>query len=268
MLWGESAGQTWFQLAELALAFALSALIGLEREIRQKSAGLRTYTLVGFSSALIILVSKYGFTDILQSNRIVLDPSRVAAQVVSGIGFIGGGVIFVHKDAVRGLTTAATVWLTSAVGMACGAGLPVLAFAVFGGHFVVVGLFPMIERRLPRSRWAPTPLRVSYLDGRGILGEILSVCTQNDFSVDRVRAENDQSREPSGFQAAKGDGKSLADDATARGGFEGEGGRPQKGTVTLTLEIRGARSIGKLIAKLTEINGVVAVQAGEPGPAD
>jgi uncharacterized membrane protein YhiD involved in acid resistance len=152
-------GQSWVQLAELALAFILSASIGLEREIRQKSAGLRTYTLVGFSSALVMLVSKYGFTNILESGRVVLDPSRIAAQIVSGIGFIGGGLIFVRKDIVRGLTTAATVWLTAAVGMACGAGLPILAIAVTFGHFVVVFVFPSIERRLPKSRWAPRRCR-------------------------------------------------------------------------------------------------------------
>jgi putative Mg2+ transporter-C (MgtC) family protein len=109
MLFLEPNGQSWIQLSELALAFVLSALIGLEREMRQKSAGLRTYTLVGFSSALIMLVSKYGFTDVLEGGRIVLDPSRMAAQIVSGIGFIGGGVIFVRKDIVRGLTTASIV---------------------------------------------------------------------------------------------------------------------------------------------------------------
>jgi putative Mg2+ transporter-C (MgtC) family protein len=101
MLFGEPIGQSWLQLSELALAFVLSALIGLEREIRQKSAGLRTYTLVGVSSALIMLVSKYGFTDVLENGRVVLDPSRVAAQIVSGIGFIGGGVIFVRRPCAR-----------------------------------------------------------------------------------------------------------------------------------------------------------------------
>src|ERR1700723_1899942 len=123
----EQAGQGWVQLGELGLAFVLSALIGVEREIRHKSAGLRTYTLVGFSSALIMLVSKYGFTDVIQAGRVVLDPSRVAAQIVSGIGFIGGGVIFVRKDIVRGLTTASIVWLTAAIGMAGGARPPLLA---------------------------------------------------------------------------------------------------------------------------------------------
>ena len=112
------------------MAFTLSALIGLERELRQKAAGLRTHTLVGVASALIMLVSKYGFSDVLVPEHIILDPSRVAAQVVSGVGFIGAGLIFVRKDAVRGLTTAAVVWLVAAIGMACGGGLPGLALAV------------------------------------------------------------------------------------------------------------------------------------------
>src|ERR1700723_2723245 len=144
MLIGELAGQGWLQIRDLRLALLLSALIGLEREIRHKSAGLRTYTLVGFAAALIMLVSKYGFTNILINDRIVLDPSRIAAQIVTGIGFIGGGLIFVRRDSVRGLTTAAIVWLTAAIGMACGAGLPGLALAVTALHFVVGFAFPYI----------------------------------------------------------------------------------------------------------------------------
>ncbi len=147
---GEASGQGWLQLGELGSAFFLSALIGLEREWRQKSAGLRTYTLVGLASALFLLVSKYGFTDVLHPGTVVLDPSRVAAQIVSGIGFIGAGIIFVRGDNVRGLTTAATVWLTAAVGMACGAGLPLLALAATAAHFIVIFLFPHLLRRLPK----------------------------------------------------------------------------------------------------------------------
>src|SRR4029453_7366990 len=119
----EPVGEGWDQVGQLAVAFALSSLIGLEREVRQRSAGLRTHALVGVAWALIMLVSKYGFTDVL-GDDVVLDPSRVAAQIVSGIGFIGAGLIFVRRDAVRGLTTAATIWLTAAVGMAAGGGLP------------------------------------------------------------------------------------------------------------------------------------------------
>jgi hypothetical protein len=82
---GQQVGQGWVQLGELGLAFVLSALIGAEREIRHKSAGLRTYTLVGFGAALIMLVSKYGFMNILVDNRVVLDPSRIAAHRRRGV---------------------------------------------------------------------------------------------------------------------------------------------------------------------------------------
>lgn len=142
-------GQGAKQLYELGAAFVLSAVIGLEREARRKSAGLRTYTVVGTSAALFLLISKYGFNDVLRSGQIVLDPSRVAAQIVTGIGFIGAGLIFVHNDRVQGLTTAATVWLVTAVGMACGAGLLLLAVVVTIAYFIVAFLFPALIRLLP-----------------------------------------------------------------------------------------------------------------------
>jgi putative Mg2+ transporter-C (MgtC) family protein len=145
----EIEGQGMKQFLELGSAFLLSAAIGLEREISHKSAGLRTYTVVGTTAALFFLISKYGFTDVLVVDRVVLDPSRVAAQIVTGIGFIGAGLIFVKGDRVTGLTTAATVWLVTGVGMACGAGLPLLALAVTAAYFVVAFLFPLILRLLP-----------------------------------------------------------------------------------------------------------------------
>jgi putative Mg2+ transporter-C (MgtC) family protein len=156
----EPTGQSLTQFCELGLAFLLSALIGVEREMRRKSAGMRTYTIVGTAAALFLLVSKYGFTDVLAKDLIVLDPSRVAAQVVTGIGFIGAGIIFVRKDHVQGLTTAATVWLVSAIGMACGAGLPWLAVAATFGYFVVALVFPLILRRI----LGPDPSSESQLE--------------------------------------------------------------------------------------------------------
>jgi putative Mg2+ transporter-C (MgtC) family protein len=267
MTFGEPIGQGWPQFAELGLALVLSALIGLEREMRQKSAGLRTYTLVGLASALIILISKYGFTDILAGGRVVLDPSRIAAQIVSGIGFIGGGVIFVRKDLVRGLTTATTIWVTSAVGMACGAGLPLLAIAVTGANFLVIYGFQLIERRLPKSRWAPTPLQVSYQDGRGILRDILIVCTQQDFAVTGMQVQREG--EPIGDRRGKQSGKGRAKDAAHATAtiVEPDDGSPMtsKGTVTVSLELRGGRSVARLVDKLSEIDGVSAVKVGEAG---
>ena len=241
----EQAGQGWLQLGELGLAFVLSALIGLEREIRHKSAGLRTYTLVGFAAALIMLVSKYGFMSILVNNRIVVDPSRIAAQIVTGIGFIGGGLIFVRRDSVRGLTTAAIVWLTAAIGMACGAGLPVLALAVTAGHFIVVLGFPYIARRLPKSKWTPSLLQVTYQDGREILRDVLVKCTQHGFSVSNLQVE----RMPSPPES-----RNAADSPPPPSG---------QGTVTVALEVQGTGSISKLAARLADIEGVVSVNAGD-----
>jgi putative Mg2+ transporter-C (MgtC) family protein len=232
-----------------------------------KSAGLRTYTLVGLASALIILISKYGFTNILADGRVVLDPSRMAAQIVSGIGFIGGGVIFVRKDLVRGLTTATTIWVTSAVGMACGAGLPLLAIAVTAAHFIVIFGFQSLERHLPKSRWSPTSLQVSYQDGRGVLRDILTVCTQQDFAVTGVQVERDgeTGRDRRGKQSGKSRAKEPAYATAAVLEPNDEAPAPPKGTVAVALELRGGRSIARLVDKLSEIDGVSAVNVGDAG---
>jgi putative Mg2+ transporter-C (MgtC) family protein len=242
-------GQGLPQLGELTLAFVLSALIGIEREIRQKSAGLRTHTLVGVSAALFMLISKYGFNDIISYGRIVLDPSRVAAQVVSGIGFIGGGVIFMRRDMVRGLTTAASIWFTAALGMACGAGLVILALATTLGHFVIMLGFPALVRRLPKSRKLPTEIQVSYQDGRGLLRTILVRCTDLRFSIDRVGLE--QSR----VAAAGAISFEMVEDL----GENHEIPPQSKGDVTLTMLVRGKRPVSHLVAALSDIDGVYEV---------
>jgi putative Mg2+ transporter-C (MgtC) family protein len=184
-----------------------------------------------------MLVSKYGFMNVLVNNRVVLDPSRVAAQIVTGIGFIGGGLIFVRRTNVRGLTTAAIVWLTAAIGMACGAGLPILALAVTGGHFVIVFAFPFVAGRLPKSRWTPSLLQICYYDGREALREVLVKCTQYNFAVSRLQVE-------------KEDPPAILEDATKR-------------TVTVALEVQGTGSVSKLASKLADIDGVVSVHAGD-----
>ncbi|MEU3844412.1 MgtC/SapB family protein [Streptomyces sp. NPDC028635] len=179
--------QDGLSLAYLSAAFGLCAVIGLEREYRRKSAGLRTHVLVGLGAALFMLVSKYGFADMLGRPGVALDPSRVAAQIVSGIGFIGGGLIFVRRDAVRGLTTAASVWLAASIGAAAGAGLLVLACAVTVAYLVVAFVFPVLARWLPRSPTETVLLRISYLDGRGLLRDIVSECTGAGFHVAGLR---------------------------------------------------------------------------------
>jgi putative Mg2+ transporter-C (MgtC) family protein len=237
--WGEATGQGWEQIGELGLALVLSAAIGLEREVRQKSAGLRTHTLVGLGSALIMLVSKYGFTDVLTGHT-VLDPSRVAAQIVSGIGFIGGGLIFVRRDIVRGLTTAAVVWLTAAVGMAAGAGLPVLALVVTGSHFLVVLGFAPLAARIPGSTRAPAWLRLDYDDGRGVLRTALSYCTDMGYGVIDLSTDHHPEH---------------AEDE-------------HRGTVTVHLTVQGPRPVIELATVLSEIDGVRHVSTTQDDDAD
>lgn len=222
-------GQGLKQMGELALAFGLSSLIGLEREWRQKSAGLRTHALVGVGAALFLLVSKYGFSDVLRRGTIVLDPSRVAAQIVTGIGFIGGGLIFVRGDAVRGLTTAATIWLTAAIGMACGAGLAWLALAATFAHFLVAFAYPPLVGALPRSRYIGYEMRVVYADGAGVLRQIVTECSRLGFSLVNVHTHE------------------------LSGKFDGSA------AVAVSFEVRGQRSVTPLIDTLNRLDGVFEV---------
>ena len=188
---GPLVGENWEQVGELGAALLLSAVIGVEREYRQKDAGLRTHTLVGLGSALFMIVSKYGFNDVLSAQEIVVDPSRMAAQIVSGIGFIGAGLIFVRKESVRGLTTAASIWLVAAVGAAAGAGLVVLAGVATAGYLVfIAGIFRVVTHHLPRPPGSVSELRVRYLDGRGVLRHLLQTATSRGFIIDELSTES------------------------------------------------------------------------------
>jgi putative Mg2+ transporter-C (MgtC) family protein len=176
-------GQGWRQLGALLLAFGLSSVVGMERQLRGKSAGLRTQAIVGTSAALFLLVSKYGFADVLSSRTVVLDPSRVAAQIVSGIGFLGAGLIITRRGAVRGLTTAAAVWETAAIGTAAAAGLTMLACVVTALHFVIVFGYTALSRWLPGADRAPAGFTVIYEEHRGVLRDLLAVCTARGWSI-------------------------------------------------------------------------------------
>jgi putative Mg2+ transporter-C (MgtC) family protein len=240
-------GEGWRQAGELGLALLLSAAVGLEREIRQKDAGLRTHTLVGVGAALFMLISKYGFTDVLESRLVVLDPSRVAAQIVSGIGFLGAGLIFVRRDSVRGLTTAASIWVTAAIGAAAGAGLIVLALLATGIYFIVALVFPLATRRLPTSATAISALRVRYPDGRGLLRNVLHEATERGFAIDDVSTE------------------ALGRRPRAAGGSDGDGAPLM---VEVTLHVHGKRSVTELAAALSDLDYVDAVLATDANAID
>jgi putative Mg2+ transporter-C (MgtC) family protein len=236
-----SGGEGWKQAGELGLALVLSAAIGLEREIRQKNAGLRTHTLVGVGAALFMLISKYGFADVLRPGLVILDPSRVAAQIVTGVGFLGAGLIFVRRDSVRGLTTAAGVWVTAAVGSAAGAGLPILAVLTTGIYLLVALAFPEVTRRLPWSTTAVSALRVHYPDGYGRLRDILRQATAQGFVIDDVQAET-----------VGGPQVPAAPDSA-----------PGIRMVEVTLHVHGKRSVNDLAASLSALENVQAVLASD-----
>lgn len=162
------------QFALVTLAFLLSSVIGLERQFRHKAAGLRTHALVGLGSCVFTLISVHGFIT-LAEYQVTRDPSRIAAQIVSGIGFLGAGVIFVNRNVVRGLTTAASIWLAAAVGMACGAGLIPLAIFATALHFVAVFLVAPLGRMIQSGD--RSTVQVSYVDGQGVLRDILARAT-------------------------------------------------------------------------------------------
>jgi putative Mg2+ transporter-C (MgtC) family protein len=229
-LYAEPTGQSWVQFGELTLALVLSSLIGLEREFRAKSAGLRTHTLVGVAAALIVLVSKYGFGDTIVKYAVVLDPSRVAAQIVSGIGFIGGGLIFVQRDVVRGLTTAAIIWLTAAVGMACGAGLPLLALFVTGVHFLVVYGYTPLAKRILSER---ADIHVQYTPGRGAVEKVMQMCTGRGYAIKELAVEQSDT---------------MAENET-RG---------------IHLQLSGRRGVEGLLVAMGDIKGVVTARLTSP----
>ena len=142
----------------LVFAAGLGAVIGFEREWRAKEAGLRTHFLVAMGSALVMIVSKYGFIDLTLANGDFFpgtrgaDPARIAAQVIGGISFLGAGVIVLHKRFIMGLTTAATIWTTSAIGLAVGAGIYIVPCVAT--VLVLVGLEAgrLADRHIGRAR--------------------------------------------------------------------------------------------------------------------
>lgn len=115
-------------LLRLLVAGICGAAIGFERKSRLKEAGIRTHFIVAMASALMMIISKYGFFDVLEG-EVKLDPSRVASSIISGVGFLGAGMIFVRKQAINGLTTAAGIWAISGIGMAVGAGMYFMGIA-------------------------------------------------------------------------------------------------------------------------------------------
>jgi putative Mg2+ transporter-C (MgtC) family protein len=183
--------------ARLAVAAVLTGVIGLERELRERAAGLRTHMLVGVGSALFTIVSAYAWSDFVFSRQggTVLDPTRVAAQIVTGIGFLGAGAIIRQGISVRGLTTAAGLWVVAAIGMAAGAGYYSAALIATG--LVLVGLGPIrwLEGGplLRRMRQGTRLLEVDLHRERAV-GPVLDSLEEHRVRVNRIELDDDGER--------------------------------------------------------------------------
>lgn len=138
-------------LLRLGLAAVLGAMIGLERERKDWSAGMRTHMMVCVGAALAMIVSTFGFSDILGQPNVALDPSRIAAQVISGIGFIGAGtILFLKPGFIRGLTTASGLWTVSAIGLASGSGMYFAAVVTTAIAIIILLILQPFEQRISR----------------------------------------------------------------------------------------------------------------------
>lgn len=169
----------------LVVAALLSALVGVERERLERAAGMRTHAMVGLGAALFMVLSSFGFHDILGTPNVVLDPSRIAAQIVSGIGFLGAGLIIFQRETVRGLTTAASIWVVAAIGAAVGAGLYLVAVATAVlALLILAGLRPL-ENRLFHHRHSHE-LSLLLEHGVGSLAAIESAVESAGQQLDRM----------------------------------------------------------------------------------
>jgi putative Mg2+ transporter-C (MgtC) family protein len=168
----------------LVLAAVLGGFVGLERERLDWAAGLRTHMLVCLGASLFMIVSSFGFMDIINHDHVSLDPSRVAAQVVSGIGFLGAGTIMFRRDVILGLTTAASLWAIAAVGLAVGGGLYTCALITTLLIVVILAWIKPVEKRLFQNR-RPRALRL-VVEREASLFEVESAITAANLHLKQI----------------------------------------------------------------------------------
>jgi putative Mg2+ transporter-C (MgtC) family protein len=211
-------------LLRVALAAVLGGVLGLERELREREAGLRTHLLVSVGSALFTLVSAYGFSGFLNSGAAVVraDPSRIAAQVVTGVGFLGAGAIIRQGLSIRGLTTAATLWVVAAIGLAAGAGY--YSAAIITTAVALAALWPLraLAYRLMRRFRGETGLLVVQLPVGASPAAVIDVIDGLDAKIDTI-------------------------------GISQEGDRRN---VEVALELRREALAHELVTKLADVEGV------------
>jgi putative Mg2+ transporter-C (MgtC) family protein len=172
-------------ILRVCVATVLGGVVGMERERSERAAGLRTHAMVGLGAAAFMIISAFGFKDILGTQAVVLDPSRVAAQILTGIGFLGAGTIIFQREMVRGLTTAASIWAVAAIGAAVGGGMYVLAGSTTALTLAVLAGLKPIENRWFRG-WRSRSVSLLFDPNTTALSQIESVVEEGGYSLDQI----------------------------------------------------------------------------------
>lgn len=176
-------GEWWELVLRLIVACLCGAVIGYERSLRQKEAGLRTHIILALGSALVMIVSKYGFTDVVQAYtdiKLQADVSRVASNIMTGVGFLGAGVIFVRGGSIKGLTTAAGVWACAGIGICIGAGMYALGVIA---TLLLLLIQIILHRFLPVSETMENNIITFTAVNHDVLAEIKNFLIENNIKV-------------------------------------------------------------------------------------
>jgi putative Mg2+ transporter-C (MgtC) family protein len=174
----------------LGLAAVFGAVIGLERERKDWAAGLRTHMMVCLGAALAMMVSEFGFYDVLNEKNITLDPSRVAAQVISGIGFIGAGsILFLKQGIIRGLTTASGLWTVAAIGLATGGGMYFAAIVTTIFAIIILWVLQPIERKFS-ARFKQKSIKIVVADNTTSIEVVNRFLENNEFEISNYSVYN------------------------------------------------------------------------------
>jgi len=223
-------------LLRLGVALILGSLVGLERESHDHEAGMRTNALVALGTALFTIISAFGFLGFLGLAHVQIDPTRIASYVVAGIGFLGGGVIFLRQESerVKGVTTAATIWVVAAIGMACGAGLLWEALTVTALTLIILVGFRYIEKLfLPRRKSEAYHIQIetTAVDAQ-FIGQVYEICKRNNIPIDALDIRKDKDID----------------------------------NVKITSRALNVAALASALAELRALEGVQAVNADVPGP--
>jgi putative Mg2+ transporter-C (MgtC) family protein len=208
----------WELALRLLLAAGIGGALGLERELQYHEAGFRTHMLVALGSAIFTVVSAYGFEDFLTSGDAVVraDPTRIAAQIVTGIGFLGAGAIIRDGMNVRGLTTAANLWAVAAIGICCGAGY--YAAALIGAAVAFFALYPLrVAANKTIDRWRHASSEIILEVQPGGIDHVLELIAQRNRRIERFEIQHEGERRRLIFELDRVDAKFIADLAEVGG---------------------------------------------------